>query len=230
MSWHKKDWLTALLGVGGALTGAGMFGLGPLASLMGGGEAAAGAGAAGAAGAEGAGVGTSGMFAQVPGVTSGSQQAAMLAEQNAGLGGAANDLTAKAAMDAVNAGRASGQIGFPQMLAERAKFELAGLNDPSVLGQRAMTNLGRMGANVGKGMAANATMSLLMPQQQGYQPVMPRPMGAPQQAQGGGALTADDFQQLSTLLPAAKSGDLAAKQQLAALARRLGVDPATLGL
>lgn len=218
MSLHKDDWLKILGTLGAAAATvysggaaapwlAGMFGVGEGAGAAG----ATGAGVAGTLGSETVGgiggLSASGMFAQTPGVTAGSQQALMLAAQNEGLGGAAADLTAKAAMGPVNAAQASGQMGIPQWMGEKAKLDMAGMNDPRVWMSRAGSNLDRMAGGASK-MAALQALTGGGQQQPASMPMQRAQQQAPQ----------GDIQ---SLIAAAKRGDPQAAEAL----RRMGIDP-----
>lgn len=172
MSMNRKDWLKLLGLVAAGTAGAGMLGAGPLAGILGTAEAAGTVGAAGSAAApELAGAG---MFNMVPGVTSGSAQHLALLEQNAGLGGTAADLTAQAARSA------TGNAGFLDTIANTAKADLAGMNDPSVWIDRLGRNADRFAGNAGRNMAAGALAQQLMGG--GQQPQ--RPAGPPPVPQG----------------------------------------------
>jgi hypothetical protein len=163
------------------------------------------------------GMSSSGLFAQVPGVSAGSQQAAMLAAQNEGLGGAAADMTARAAMPAVQDAYASGQMGTGQYLMEGAKNQAAGLNDPRVWLSRLQTNAGRMAGNAGKGMATNMALRAAMPQQPQYHPAA---MPAQRQMPDLSAHSGDD--DLKTLIQRAEMGDPVAIEKLRKL-KQMGV-------
>lgn len=161
---------------------------------------------ASAVGGGGMGSGATGMFAQTPGVTAGSQQAAMLAAQNAGFGGAGADLTAQAAMSAIKDAYAAGKIGTMDYLGNVLTADMAGMNDPAVWGDRLSRNAGRIAGNVGKSMA----MSALAPRQQPPAPPPP-PQQPPQQTLPP---------EIASLVARAKAGDLMAIEEL----KRLGID------
>jgi len=172
MSWWTKN--RKKVGIAAALLAApyalpalgGMFGLGAAGTA--GAAGAAGGTAAGAAGTAAAGTAAAaapevaaltaspGMFGMVPGVSVGSEQAAMLAAQNAGFGGAAADMTAQAAQTA------TGKAGFLDTLINTGKADLAGMNDPSVWLDRLGRNAGRFAGNMGKSMATGAVAQALM--------------------------------------------------------------------
>lgn len=218
MSWHKKDWekLLALAGAAAATFYTGGAAAPALAAAEGVGEGGAVAGATAAAGdgalagsglfaggqtaaAAPSAMSSAGMFAQVPGVSAGSQQAAMLAAQNEGMGGAAADLTARAAMPAVRDAYAAGNMGNLEYMGNAAKLNMAGMNDPAVWASRAAQNMG----GIGKTMALNTAMSMARPGQQ-PQPAMQRP---PMQQQR----------------PAAPPAPRLSDEQLAALAAQAGI-------
>lgn len=223
MSLHSKDWLKAL-----AIAAATYFTGGAAAGLFGSGMFGSGAAAAGEGLAEGAaageGLASSGMFSQVPGVANGSQQAMMLAAQNEGLGGAASNMTAQAAMGPVNAARSAGQMSMMDFLGNRAKADMAGMNDPSVWMDRLGNNASRMAGNVGKSAATNMAMSALAPPPQTQ--TFPQPMQPHQGMQGPLPTPYGNQQQdagIQQLISAAKSGDPAAIQKLKALMQQAGL-------
>lgn len=98
--FDRNDWLKLVAGVAGTAAGFGLAGMGPLAALAGEGAAAAGAAGAGAGAAgaaEGAAMST-GLLGTLGGM--GTEQAALLAAQNAGLGVGADIATLNAAATA----------------------------------------------------------------------------------------------------------------------------------
>lgn len=154
---------------------------------------------------------STGMFAQVPGVTPGSQQAQMLAAQNAGFGGAGSDLTANAAMPAVKDAYAAGKMGTMDYLGNVAKADMAGMNDPSVWAERFGRNAGKIAGNYGK---ARAMGMFAQPQQsQG-----PAPMPPPQQQQQ--PVESPYQSEVKQLMERAAAGDKQAIQEL----KRRGID------
>ena len=182
MSWHKKDWLTALLGGGALATGGlGLAGIGPLAGLLGAGEAAgavgAGAGALTAGDALAGGAGVAGM---------GGGTAALFGPSAAGAGllgdvGATGAAAAPAAMGGSSMfgaapGLASSMIGASDGAA------LAGLGSPLTAQTPSMLSQaqGLMGTKkMGLGIKAlNTALQMSQPQpQQQVAPMQPRPMG-----------------------------------------------------
>ena len=115
-----------------------------------------------------------GMFNMIPGVSQGSAQHLALLEQNAGLGGAASDLTAQAAKTA------TGNAGFLDSLINTGKADLAGMNDPSVWLDRLGRNADRLAGNMGKSAATGMVASALMGGGQTRTPTAPPPPQTPQ--------------------------------------------------
>lgn len=228
MSWWTKN--RKKVGLAAALIAApyalpalgGMFGLGAAGTAGAAGAAgAAGGTAAGAAGTAAAGTAAAaapevaaltaspGMFGMVPGVSVGSEQAAMLAAQNAGLGGTAADLTAQAAKTA------TGNAGFLDSIVNTAKADLAGMNDPSVWLDRLGRNAGRMAGNMGKSMATGAVAQALMGSP------TPPPAPPPPGPQGPSTPPPDVF-------AASNAGGGFADANLDALAAKLGIPKSEL--
>jgi hypothetical protein len=156
---------------------------------------------------------SSGMFAQVPGVTPGSQQAQMLAAQNAGFGGAGADMTAKSAMSAVKDAYGAGKMGTMDYLGNVAKADMAGMNDPSVWMDRFSRNYGRIAGNASKARAVSGMFA--QPQQQ-----RPAPMPQPQQQQPLTTPYGSASPEVERLMKLAAAGDKQAIEEL----KRMGID------
>lgn len=199
----------AAAGAGAAATGSGIAASGMFAGAVPDATAELAAAQAAAAGGSSSGLSAGGLFAQVPGVSAGSQQAAMLAAQNEGFGGVGADLTAKAAMPAVQNAYASGQMGTMDYLGNVAKGDMAGMNDPNVWASRVATNAGRMAGGAGKAAAANMLASSMAPR------------GSPQGAMVRNAVSAPPSQSQ----PTAPAGSAAYQQAVAELkSNRITID------
>lgn len=218
MSLHKQDWLKLLGGGALALTGAGMFGAGPLAGLLGGdllgGTAAGTAGAAttggAAAGAEGgSALASSGMF--------GGPQAFQAMTQGLNVPPIQPGMESAFAKDAVNMAHQAGNLNGLDFLKQRGMADLMNMNQPGEWMARLGRSAGNLAGGAGKMAATNLAMSALSPSS-------PPPPSAPMMPRQAPSATPAQQPDLQQIVAAAKRGD----PQAIAMLRAANIDPTRL--